>query len=134
VMDLRGICDAAIQIVNPDITVLVIPSTGFTIDPTSLMQVPTGGASISGPAQLQAMSYGDLKKIDGLNIQGVVKAIYLKGSLSGVVRPNQQGGDLVFISPESGAQPQDVGQWLVVKVLENWPTWTKAAIQLQGGQ
>lgn len=131
-MDLRGICDGAIQAINPNITVSVQVSTGFTIG-AGLRQVPSYAAAITGPAQLQAMTYSDLKKIDGLNIQGVTKAIYLYGSIAGVVRPNQEGGDLITLTQVGGAAAQDVGTWLVVKVLENWPSWTKAALQLQGG-
>jgi len=63
--------------------------------------------------------------LDGLNIQGTVRAIYLRGTLAGVVRPNQTGGDIV-------KRKNDAESWLVVKVLESWPDWTKAAIVLQG--
>ena len=63
--------------------------------------------------------------VDGLNIQGTIRAIYLHGTLAGVVRPNQTGGDLV-------KRKNDSETWLVVKVLESWPDWTKAAIVLQG--
>ena len=72
-----------------------------------------------------ALSGDDLKQLDGMNIQGVLKAIYLRGALAGVVRPDGTGGDLVLRN--NGAET-----WLVVKVLENWPNWTKAAIVKQG--
>jgi hypothetical protein len=49
----------------------------------------------------------------------------LRGTLAGVVRPNQTGGDIV-------KRKNEMESWLVVKVLESWPDWTKAAIVLQG--
>lgn len=120
-MDLRGIANSVSNAVNPNIIVSVAASTGFTVG-AGLKQVPEYAAPVSGPAQLQALDGSELRQMDKLNIQGVLRAIYLRGALAGVVRPNSKGGDLVTI----GAQT-----WLVVKVLETWPLWTKAVIVLQ---
>jgi hypothetical protein len=127
-MDLRGIANTASNVVNPNFIVSVSASTGSTVG-AGLRQVPTYAAPVSGPAQIQALDSVDLKQLDGLNIQGVVKAIYLRGALAGVVRANSQGGDKVVIA--APAPPQFRGTWLVVKVLEGWPLWTKAVINLQ---
>ena len=121
-MDLRGLANGVTTTVNPNQTVTVLRSTGFTTG-AGAKQVPSYAAPVSGPAQIQALDADDIKQLDGLNIQGTIRAIYLRGTLAGVVRPNQTGGDLVTIG---GAT------WLVVKVLESWPDWTKAAIVLQG--
>jgi len=123
-MNLRGLANSVSSSVNPNIIVTVKRSTGYTIG-TGRRQEPTYAAPVTGPAQLQALDGDDLKQLDGLNIQGQIKAIYLRGVLAGVLRPDGTGGDLIQI----GLQ-----EWLVVKVLEGWPTWTKAAIRLQGGQ
>lgn len=121
-MNLRGIANAATQLINPNITVTVKRSTGFTVGAGG-RQVPEYAAPIAGPAQLQALDNDDLKQLDGLNIQGSIRAIYLYGTVAGVLRPNQTGGDVITIGAET---------WLVTKVLETWPDWTKAAIVLQG--
>lgn len=123
-MDLRGIVNGVTTVVNPNEIVTVLRSNGFTIG-AGAKQVPKYAAPVSGPAQLQALDADDIKQLDGLNIQGTIRAIYLRGSLAGVVRPNQTGGDLV--KRKDGAET-----WLVVQVLESWPDWTKAAIVLQG--
>jgi len=123
-MDLRSIANSVSSTVNPNETVTVLRSTGYTTG-AGARQVPSYAAPVSGPAQLQALSTSDVAQLDGLNIQGVIKAIYLRGALAGVVRPDGTGGDIVQI----GSPAQN---WLVVRVLENWPTWTKAAIVLQG--
>ncbi len=122
-MDLRSIANSVSSTINPNISVIVRRSTGFTIG-TGRKQIPTYAADVTGPAQMQALDSKDLKQLDGLNIQGTIRALYLRGALAGVVRPDSTGGDLVLIGAET---------WLVVKVLESWPTWTKAAISLQGG-
>jgi hypothetical protein len=98
-------------------------STGSTVG-AGLKQVPSYAAAVSGPAQLQALDSSELRQVEGLNLQGVIKAIYLRGNLAGVVRPNGTGGDLVIIGMQT---------WLVVKVLETWPLWTKAVVVLQVG-
>src|SRR5258706_161401 len=120
-MDLRSIANGVSSTVNANEIVTVLRSTGYTIG-AGVKQVPTYAAPVSGPAQIQALDSDDLKQIENLNIQGSLRVIYLRGSLAGVVRPNQTGGDLV----QRGNQT-----WLVVKVLETWTTWTKAVIVLQ---
>jgi hypothetical protein len=120
-MDLRGLANGVTSTVNPNKTVTVRRSTGYTIG-AGRRQVPSYAAPVTGPGQIQALDADDIKQLDGLNIQGTVRAIYLRGVLAGVVRPDGTGGDIVQIAGQD---------WLVVKVLEGWPTWTKAAIVLQ---
>ena len=120
-MDLRGIANGVSSTVNPNKTVTVRRSTGYTIG-AGRKQVPSYASPVTGPGQIQALDANDIKQLDGLNIQGTVRAIYLRGVLAGVVRPDGTGGDLVEVDGQT---------WLVVKVLEGWPTWTKAAIVLQ---
>ena len=121
-MDLRGLANGVTTTVNPNKTVTVRRSTGYTIG-AGRRQVPSYAAPVTGPGQIQALDANDIKQLDGLNVQGTIRAIYLRGALAGVVRPDGTGGDLVQIDGQN---------WLVVKVLEGWPTWTKAAIVLQG--
>lgn len=123
-MDLRGIANGVTATVNPNETVTVLRSTGFTVG-AGAKQVPSYAAPVTGPGQIQALDADDIKQLDGLNIQGTIRAIYLRGTLAGVVRPNQTGGDIV-------KRKNDSETWLVVKILEQWPDWTKAAICLQG--
>ena len=120
-MDLRGIANGVTSPVNPNQTVTVLRSTGYTIG-AGRRQVPSYAAPVTGPGQIQALDANDIKQLDGLNVQGTIRAIYLRGNLAGVIRPDGTGGDIVQIAGQD---------WLVVKVLEGWPTWTKAAIVLQ---
>jgi hypothetical protein len=122
-MDLRGISNGASTIVNPNEAIIIQRSVGYTVGAGG-KQVPTYAADVNGFAQVQALDGAELKQLDSLNIQGVLRAIYLRGALAGVIRPSGTGGDLV--KRKNGTET-----WLVVKVLESWSDWTKAVIQLQ---
>nr|MDD5325899.1 hypothetical protein [Polaromonas sp.] len=93
-MDLRGLANGVTSTINPNETVTVLRSTGFTIG-AGAKQVPTYASPVTGPAQVQALQADEIRQLDGLNIQGVRKAIYLRGSLAGVVRPAGTGGDII---------------------------------------
>jgi hypothetical protein len=127
-MDLRTLANSVSNTVNANMIVSVKASTGYTIG-AGLKQVPAYAAPVDGPAQLQALDGYELKQLDNLNLQGVLRAIYLRGALAGIIRPNSKGGDLVTIAAPAPVQFR--GIWLVVKVFETWSTWTKCAICLQ---
>ena len=120
-MDLRGIANTVSDTVNPNISVTVQASTGYTVG-AGLKQVPSYAPAVTGYAQVQALSSADLRHLDGLNIQGATKSIILRGELNAIVRVNSQGGDVVTIGTQT---------WLTVAVLEQWPLWSRCAIQLQ---
>jgi hypothetical protein len=131
-MDLRSLSNSVSSVVNPNIIVTVLSSTGSTIGRGG-KQTPTYADGVTGPAQLQALDSSDLRQLDGLNLQGVILAIYLRGNLAGVIRPDSTGGDLVVIAAQPNVPARLVGTYLVGKVLETWSSWTKAAIVLQNG-
>ncbi len=122
-MNIRALANIATQTVNPNELVNVLASNGYTIG-SGCNQIPLYHDPVAGYAQIQALDGEDLKQLDGLNIQGTIRAIYLRGNLAGVIKPYQVGGDLV-------KRNNDTETWLVVKVLEHWPTWCKCAIVLQ---
>jgi len=80
-------------------------------------------------AQVQALSSGDIRQLDALNIQGAQKAIYLNGAALAISRIKQTGGDLI-VFPD-GTLPEG-NTWLVLASLEQWgQTWCKCAVSLQ---
>lgn len=121
-MNLRGIANSVARVINPNTAVTVKVSTGYSIDPVTRKQVPSY-TQYTGYAQVQALDGSDLKHLDGLNIQGTLRAIYLYGNLAGVIRPDTKGGDIIMIAGKT---------WLVVKVIETWPGWCKVAVNYQG--
>lgn len=124
-MNLHNIVSSAISSVNPWITVQIQPSTGYAID-DHYKQVPSYGPTVTMPGQLQSLTYQDLAQLDGLNIQGERRALYLNGLWPGVSRPGELGGDLITLPNGS--------VWLVAQVLEDWHLtagWTKLCITRQ---
>lgn len=77
-------------------------------------------------AQVQALTFRDLQQIDGLNLQGTRRAIYLYGKVQGINRAENKGGDLITVAAGDAA-----GKWLVAEVLEQWPDWVKVACTQQ---
>lgn len=121
-MDLQGLANPVAEVVNPNIVVSIQVSTGYTNTGRGLRQVPTYAAPITGFAQVQELTSSELRQAEGMNLQGVMRSIYFRGALNGVIRPDSKGGDLVTIAGQV---------WLVAKTLELWPTWAKALIVLQ---
>lgn len=128
-MNLRGLANAATVSVNPNIPVEILRSTGYTLGAGS-RQVPTYAPAVTGIGQLQALDGDDLKQLEGMNVQGTMRALYIYGFAAGVVRPNQTGGDLINITNAPGFPGKR--EWLVTKVLEAWPDWAKLVVTLQG--
>ena len=128
-MNIRGIANAAIQPVNANIPIVVKTPNGFTIDPATRRQIP-GYISTAGYGQLQALDGDDLDQVNGLNIQGTIRAMYLYGSIAGVIRPDSSPqSHVVFTSNEAGITKSR--EWGVFKVLETWSDWCKVAIVYQ---
>lgn len=78
--------------------------------------------------QVQPLSTSDLKQIEGLNLGGIKKSMYVNGDLNSVVRIALKGGDLVTLP--------DGTTWLVATQVEGWNMtagWTKVVMVLQNG-
>lgn len=118
-----------IQTVNPDVLAELWHSTGATTA-ASGKRMPTYSKTPI-VVQAQALSYSDLQQLDGLNIQGVRRAIYCNAQVMSIVRVQREGGDLV-VFPE-GTFPEGT-TWLAVHTLERWPTWCKLAVTLQNDE
>lgn len=126
-MNLNSIVAPIVAAINPPMSVTVQQSSGSTIAADG-SRVPTYLAPVTLSAQVQSLTYSDLQKLDGLNIQGEKRALYLNGNWQGVIRPDGRGGDLVTLP--------DGSVWLTTMVLENWSLadgWVKIAITRQNG-
>lgn len=120
-INVRSLVNPATNNINTNSDVVILRSIGFTVG-AGRKQVPKYDYPLAGKAQVQALDHADLEKLQGLNLQGVYRAIYLTGKMHGVIRKEGLGGDLIKYNEQT---------WLVAKILETWPTWTKAAICLQ---
>lgn len=126
-LNLHGVVRGLIQSVNPDTSVVLATSTGYTEDPTGA-QIPSYSLS-TVRAQIQASTGKDLEQLDGINQNGEVRSAYLYGVSHGVVRSLLKGGDSITFLDEDGGY----SEWLVIKVLEQWSNWVKVAIMRQNG-
>lgn len=125
-LNLHQIARGAITMVNSDETGSILRSTGSVTIPGGLRTATyqrTNGVKMN-VQPLSMQDVGRLEKMDGLNIEGVVRAAYINGDVRGVDRVQKKGGDMVYV----------LGfWWLVVAVLEPWDSagWTKVALQQQ---
>lgn len=119
-MDLHGIASGYIQAINPFTSVTIRHSTGYTVD-TDGTQIPTF-TDVPASVQIQGLHEETLKHLSDLNIQGVLRRLYIEGPLAGVIRADAHGGDLVVWGTRT---------WKVVHPLEAWPDWTSVVIQEQ---
>jgi hypothetical protein len=121
-MNLHGIVAPAISIVNPMVPLSIRISTGSTTAADG-KRTPTYATPITVLGQIQALQYNDIMQLDGLNIEGMRRKIYIAGKVDGLVRADQKGGDLIT-TPDGKV-------WLVALVLEYWPDWVSCAVTLQ---
>lgn len=125
-MNLRLMANAATRVINPNIKVIWIQSTGYTTDAAGKRTPTTKSTDYIG--QVQAVSAEDLRHIDGLNMQALMRTVYVYGNLQGVVRPDSKGGDILQFAQVPGGAVQD---WLVTHVKETWPDWASVIVTLQ---
>jgi hypothetical protein len=125
--NLRALANSVTSVVNPNTPATLFISTGNTT--VNYRQIPSyDQAAVS--AQVQPLSTGDLKQLEGLNVQGAEKAIYLNGEALAINRIKKLGGDLVVFSPANA--PPEGTTWLIKANLEQWSsTWCKVAVSLQ---
>lgn len=122
-MNLHAIAAPLVGVINENVVGDLATNQGYTTDAAG-RRTPTLVTTAGVRMQVQALSGPELAQLDGLNIQGVKRGVYLHGDVQGVNRPEAKGGDLLRFSGK---------EWLVVAVLETWgeAQWCKVAVTLQ---
>jgi hypothetical protein len=105
-----------------------LQSTGYTVDPATGISTPTYAALQSPWAQIQPVPTDQLTHVDQLNIQGVLRSVYLKNAVASAVREDGTGGDLLQFPELPGGANRT---WLVMTVVEQWPDWCNVIVRLQ---
>lgn len=126
-MNLNSVAAGVVSAVNPWSTAQYRASSGGYTTAPSGRRTPAYADPQTVRCQVQALTFKDLAQLQGLNLGGKAKAIYVDGDWKGVSRASQEGGDLIAF--------EDGTVWLVIHVLENWHDtvgWTKVAAVLQG--
>lgn len=122
-MNLHQLAVGAIRRVNQTRKVRVRLNTG----PTTTLADGTRQPSYKDywvTAQVQELTHDELRLVEGMNLQGAKKMLYMNGHVEGAVRAHLRGGDLFVIDGET---------WLVERVIESWSDWCKALVVLQNG-
>lgn len=125
-MNLRQLANQNTQRINPNISATWQSSQGYTTDAAGKRTPNTTSQTIM--INPQAVSGDTLKHIDGLNIQGVMRSVYIYGNLQGIVRADVKGGDFLIFPQVPGGNPQT---WKVATVVETWPDWSHCVVVLQ---
>lgn len=125
-MEIRGIANGAISAINGNQNIVWQKNQGYDTDNAG-HRVPRL-TNLSVKAQIQAVSAQVLKHIDALNIQGVMRSVYIYGNIQGIVRPDQKGGDILQFPEVPGGT---IRNWLVVQVIETWASWGHVVVVLQ---
>jgi hypothetical protein len=125
-MNLHAIVRGPISAVNPDVTGRVYVSTGNSTQ-TSGKRTPTYQRYDDIGMQVQPLSMQDvgrLEQMDSINLEGVMRAVYVNGAPKGIDRAEMKGGDVLYFLSN---------YWLVVAVLEPWDVagWTKVGAAKQ---
>ena len=111
----------AIGSVNPFVSAQLIASTGSITNADGSIS-PGYAAPVAIQVQKQDLSFKDLQHANNLNLQGVLCAIYCKGTVKAVDRISQTGGDKIMIGSDT---------WLAVAISEQWPDWVRVIGQKQ---
>ncbi|MGA7539852.1 MAG: hypothetical protein WBW93_13915 [Steroidobacteraceae bacterium] len=127
-MYLRRLVRGAINAVNHDQLIPWLASQGPINDNTTTISTPTYAPVQNIWAQVQPLPTDDLAHMEQLNIQGVLRQVYMKGAVASAVRQDNKGGDLLQF-PEILGGPQRT--WLVMRVMEQWDSWCLVIVRLQ---
>src|ERR1700724_2340004 len=111
-MNLHAVVAGAIAAVNPHQPAIFQLSTGPGPTNPDGSRLATYSDPITVTAQVQALTTQDLRHLEGLNIQGSQRTIYLSGMVNAAQRVSMLGGDLVTL--------QDGTIWLTTAVIEAW--------------
>jgi hypothetical protein len=130
-LNLHGIVRGATPTVNPDIFGWWYKSTG-SVSNVDGRQVPAYYSPAPVRLQVQPPTWRDLKFIDFLQLQGVIRTVFMFSNPQSIDRVNHRGGDLLLF-PQWHCQPNDT--WLVARPDEAWDVdeggWTKLFAVLQ---
>lgn len=130
-LNLHAVVRQVIPAVNSDVTGYWYQSKGSVISSGGRQQ-PAYNAPLTVQCQVQPPSGRDLRFIDFLQLQGVIRTVWMFSDPQSIVRVNQTGNDLLLFPQWAGA-PNDV--WMVQQMPESWNVvndgWSKIFAVLQ---
>ena len=124
-MNLHAIVRGVTGVISPPIFGTLYVSIGAVALP-SYKRVAAWQAFTNVRFDVQALSAREIEHLDALNVQGVMRGVWLNGNIEGLDRPAGKGGDMLAFNGQF---------WLVTQVLETWDSdgWCHVACVLQNG-
>lgn len=128
-INMHALVRGAITRVNSDISATLRRDTGTPVTQPNGTRLP-GYADTTGTVQVQGVVGSDLKHMNDLNIQGVMRKVYLYGDWGGPVRADKVGGDLMLFPRVKGGPAV---LWKIVTIFETWTDagWCSVGVVLQ---
>ncbi len=130
-MHLRQLVRGSINAVNRNWLIQWYASQGPINNRTTGVSTPTYAPVQNIWAQIQPVPSDQLAHMDQLNIQGILRSVYMRDAVASAVRPDGTGGDLLQFPEVLGGV---VRTWLVMLVDEQWATWCHVIVRLQNDQ
>lgn len=106
----------------------ILVATGYTTSPDGT-RTPTYDTLTDVPCQIQALAYTDIQMLDGLQLNGERRKVYVNGHYDSLSRERSTGGDLL-VFPDGTMYPFG-DTWLIAQTLEQFPDWCSLAVTLQ---
>ena len=101
---------------NPDIAAVYQQSAGSTTDNSGLQTPLYTNTNVT--IQVQACTGKDLRHAEFLNLQGVLRTVFMYGNTQGVNRVDVKGGDLLQFQ-NHGRSQSDVACGSRARILES---------------
>lgn len=106
-MHLRRLVRGSINAVNRDKRIVWIASRGQLSGVGGFVK-PTYAPALTVFAQIQPVPTDQLAHLENLNIQGVLRQVYLRNAVASAVRADGTGGDLLYFPERYTSQAEDV--------------------------
>jgi hypothetical protein len=122
-LNLSAVAGAYVSAINPWIIGAVKVSTGSTVAADGSV-APNFSTFPNQRFQVQPLSPGEIRQAEFLNLQGVMRSVWMNGNIEGLDRPAGKGGDLLLFNSST---------WLVTMPSEQWDAngWTHVVCTLQ---
>lgn len=91
-MNLHRLVRGVIPLVNPDQEVVILRSTGYTVDDTGAADGRSMPEPVTVQAQVQRVPETVLQHVEGYNQSSIYRNMYLMGDWTGLSRATGQGG------------------------------------------
>lgn len=125
-MNLRGIANASITRINPNIDAVLKVNQGFDVDEAGEQIASFFSEQIT--IQTQSLSTNDIERLGLISQQGQFLYVYANGQLPVLRRAEGKGLERLMFKPYGESEPVE---WVIKQVVESYPNWVKVLVWRQ---